>query len=176
MSIDTDLPGKPRPVYDVADWLLALGKDLKTCATQTGRTAGLSTGVWTGDSGDAYRDFNADLKTSTTDVQERVDACEKTTRAYGDELKARLDDMGTHRRTARSGGLTVVDKVIQEPLGGAHRDPHTAAHSLEQYIAKTLRDLKRCKIDNLVERRYEKFRDLGTVVEAARRQTARAAG
>jgi len=50
--------------------------------------------------------------------------------------------------------LGVIDTIIPNP-GGAHRDPHTAAHSLEQYISKTLRDLKRCKIDNLLERRYE---------------------
>ncbi|HWB53592.1 MAG TPA: acetyl-CoA carboxylase carboxyltransferase subunit alpha [Tepidisphaeraceae bacterium] len=72
--------------------------------------------------------------------------------------------------------LGVIDAIVPEPLGGAHRDPHTAAHSLEQYIAKTLRDLKRCKIDNLIERRYEKFRNQGVVVDNARRQTARAAG
>ena len=69
----------------------------------------------------------------------------------------------------------VVDTIIQEPLGGAHRDPHTAAHSLGQYIAKTLRDLKRCKMDNLLERRYEKFRHLGEYVEPTKR-AARAAG
>ncbi|MGH7179090.1 MAG: acetyl-CoA carboxylase carboxyltransferase subunit alpha, partial [Tepidisphaeraceae bacterium] len=59
----------------------------------------------------------------------------------------------------------VIDTVIPEPLGGAHRDPHTAAHNLEQYIAKTLREiraeLKKSKMDALVERRYEKFRNLG---------------
>jgi acetyl-CoA carboxylase carboxyl transferase subunit alpha len=59
----------------------------------------------------------------------------------------------------------VVDSVVPEPLGGAHRDPHTAAHNLEQYIAKTLRDLKRTKTDNLLERRYEKFRNLGEFTE-----------
>src|SRR5688572_5699194 len=59
----------------------------------------------------------------------------------------------------------VVDAVVPEPLGGAHRDPHTAAHNLEQYIAKTLRDLKRTKIENLLERRYEKFRSLGEFTE-----------
>jgi len=68
----------------------------------------------------------------------------------------------------------VIDSIVPEPLGGAHRDPHTAAHSLEQYIAKTLRDLKRSKIDNLLERRYEKFRNLGVVVEQSRRQAAKA--
>jgi acetyl-CoA carboxylase carboxyl transferase subunit alpha len=71
--------------------------------------------------------------------------------------------------------LGVIDAVVPEPLGGAHRDPHTAAHSLEQYIAKTLRDLKRFKVENLVERRYEKFRAMGQVLES-KRQSARAAG
>ena len=72
--------------------------------------------------------------------------------------------------------LGVIDQVISEPLGGAHRDPHTAAHNLEQYIAKTLRELRRYKIDNLLERRYERFRALGTVIEAPRRQAGKAAG
>ncbi|HEX8524116.1 MAG TPA: acetyl-CoA carboxylase carboxyltransferase subunit alpha [Tepidisphaeraceae bacterium] len=65
--------------------------------------------------------------------------------------------------------LGVIDGSISEPLGGAHRDPHSAAHSLEQYIAKTLRDLKRTKIDNLLERRYEKFRNQGMVLETNRK-------
>ncbi len=69
----------------------------------------------------------------------------------------------------------VVDSVIPEPLGGAHRDPHTAAHNLEQFIAKTLRDLKRTKTDNLLERRYEKFRSLGEFTERSAR-TAKFAG
>ncbi|HEY7089445.1 MAG TPA: acetyl-CoA carboxylase carboxyltransferase subunit alpha, partial [Tepidisphaeraceae bacterium] len=72
--------------------------------------------------------------------------------------------------------LGVIDAVIPEPLGGAHRDPHTAAHNLEQFIAKTLRDLKRTKITNLIERRYEKFRNQGVVIEQSKRQNARAVG
>ncbi|HEY1629328.1 MAG TPA: acetyl-CoA carboxylase carboxyltransferase subunit alpha [Tepidisphaeraceae bacterium] len=72
--------------------------------------------------------------------------------------------------------LGVIDAVVPEPLGGAHRDPHTAAHNLEQFIAKTLRDLKRTKISNLLERRYEKFRNQGVVVEPSRRQSTRAVG
>jgi len=71
--------------------------------------------------------------------------------------------------------LGVIDAVVPEPLGGAHRDPHTAAHSLEQYISKALRDLKRCKIENLLERRYDKFRNLGMYIEQSNR-AAKAAG
>ncbi len=66
--------------------------------------------------------------------------------------------------------LNVVDHVVPEPLGGAHRDPYSAAHNLEQYIAKTIRDLKRCKVENLVARRYERFRNLGAVIDNSKKQ------
>jgi len=68
----------------------------------------------------------------------------------------------------------VIDAVVPEPLGGAHRDPHSAAHNLEQYLAKTIRDLKRVKLDNLLERRYERFRNLGAVAEPASRRSVKA--
>lgn len=61
--------------------------------------------------------------------------------------------------------LGVIDHVVPEPLGGAHRDPHSAAHSLEQYIAKTVRELKKLKTDVLLERRYDKFRAMGEYAE-----------
>ncbi len=63
--------------------------------------------------------------------------------------------------------LGVVDAVVPEPLGGAHRDPHTAAYNLEQYVAKAVRDLNRTKLENLLERRYDRFRRLGKVAEEA---------
>ncbi len=69
----------------------------------------------------------------------------------------------------------IIDQIIPEPLGGAHRDPHSAAHNLEQYIAKTLRDLKRTKLENLLERRYEKFRNQGVYIEKASRATVKSA-
>lgn len=65
--------------------------------------------------------------------------------------------------------LGVIDSVVPEPLGGAHRDANSAAHTLEQFISKSLRDLKRCKIENLLERRYEKFRGQGVVIENLKR-------
>jgi acetyl-CoA carboxylase carboxyl transferase subunit alpha len=76
--------------------------------------------------------------------------------------------------------LGVIDGVVSEPLGGAHRDPRTAAHNLEQYISKTVRELqtyvRRNKIEALLERRYEKFRNLGVVAESSRRQARPATG
>ncbi|HVT87624.1 MAG TPA: acetyl-CoA carboxylase carboxyltransferase subunit alpha [Tepidisphaeraceae bacterium] len=70
----------------------------------------------------------------------------------------------------------VIDAIVPEPLGGAHRDPHSAAHNLEQFIAKSIRELKRLKIPSLLEKRYDKFRNQGVVIETAKKQSSRAAG
>jgi len=72
--------------------------------------------------------------------------------------------------------LGVIDSILAVPLGGAHRDPHSAAHSLEQHVAKSLRELKRFKTENLLERRYEKFRNLGVVAETSKKTSMRSAG
>ena len=57
--------------------------------------------------------------------------------------------------------LGLVDAVIPEPLGGAHRNIHDTVYNVEKYIVKTLRDLKRTKADNLLESRYKKLRSIG---------------
>jgi len=58
--------------------------------------------------------------------------------------------------------LALADAVIQEPLGGAHRNVHDTVHSVEQYILKSLRELKHKKIEALLEERYKKLRAIGT--------------
>ncbi len=68
--------------------------------------------------------------------------------------------------------LGLVDTVIPEPLGGAHRSLHDTIYNVEQYIIKTLRDLKRTKIDNLLDNRYKKLRAIGAgPTEKLRRKT-----
>jgi acetyl-CoA carboxylase carboxyl transferase subunit alpha len=68
--------------------------------------------------------------------------------------------------------LELIDAVISEPLGGAHRNIHDTVYNVEKYIVKTLRDLKRTKIDNLLENRYKKLRSIGIgPVEKLRRKT-----
>lgn len=57
--------------------------------------------------------------------------------------------------------LELVDDVIPEPLGGAHRDPEEASQALEKYLTDTLRELKRPKIQTLLKRRFERFRKMG---------------
>src|SRR5262249_57123227 len=63
--------------------------------------------------------------------------------------------------------LKLVDEVIKEPLGGAHRDPTVAAANLEKYIVDTIREMKRVRLDTLLRRRYARLRDLGSFFENA---------
>ncbi len=60
-------------------------------------------------------------------------------------------------------GIGIIDEVIAEPLGGAHRSIHDTVYNVERYIAKTIRQLKRMKTENLLENRYRKLRSLGNV-------------
>jgi len=61
--------------------------------------------------------------------------------------------------------LRIVDHVIKEPFGGAHRDPVAASAALEKYIVDSLRELKRFKIDTVVRKRYERIRTAGSFFE-----------
>ncbi|HEX41704.1 MAG TPA: acetyl-CoA carboxylase carboxyltransferase subunit alpha, partial [Phycisphaerales bacterium] len=59
--------------------------------------------------------------------------------------------------------LGLVDAVIPEPLGGAHRNIHDTVFSVEQYVTRTLTELSRLSTDVLLERRYERLRKIGSV-------------
>lgn len=57
--------------------------------------------------------------------------------------------------------LGVVDEVIPEPAGGAHRDPAGAAQTLQQALIRNLDELTRLPLDELLARRYRKLRAIG---------------
>lgn len=61
--------------------------------------------------------------------------------------------------------LGIVDDVIEEPLGGAHRDHQQMAARLKSYLLKTLGSLTNSSSEKLVERRYDKFRSMGVYLE-----------
>lgn len=84
--------------------------------------------------------------------------------AAADALKLTSKDL--HR-------LGLVDNVIQEPLGGAHRNIHDTVYNVEQYVTQTLKALKKTKIETLLEGRYEKLRKIGStaVTETAQKKT-----
>lgn len=64
-------------------------------------------------------------------------------------------------------GFGIVDDILEEPLGGAHRDHHHMAATLRSYIRKHLRDLVRQPVDELLAARYQKFRRMGRFLEAS---------
>ncbi|MFQ5592011.1 MAG: acetyl-CoA carboxylase carboxyltransferase subunit alpha [Phycisphaerae bacterium] len=63
--------------------------------------------------------------------------------------------------------LDLIDEIIPEPLGGAHRDPETAAATLEKYLTGALNELKRRTVNSLLQRRYDRIRHLGSFFEGS---------
>lgn len=57
--------------------------------------------------------------------------------------------------------MQVIDEMIEEPIGGAHRDPRRAAELLKEAITRNLSEIKDLSPAELVRLRYEKFRKLG---------------
>ncbi len=63
--------------------------------------------------------------------------------------------------------LGIVDEVIPEPVGGAHRDAKTTAATLQQWIIARLAELQRLDTQTMLDRRYERFRRMGSFLESA---------
>ena len=61
--------------------------------------------------------------------------------------------------------LGVIDDVIPEPLGGAHRDHREMANTLKTYLLRYLRELRKIPSADLLEQRYQKFRRIGVFIE-----------
>jgi len=58
-------------------------------------------------------------------------------------------------------GMKVIDEIVREPLGGAHRNHKQAAVSLRKAIRANLKVLVSHSSEELIEKRYEKFRSIG---------------
>ena len=61
--------------------------------------------------------------------------------------------------------LELIDEIVPEPLGGAHRDPAAAAKSLQAAVAAALRSLEKMPVEKMLQARYDKFRKMGRVQE-----------
>jgi acetyl-CoA carboxylase carboxyl transferase subunit alpha len=59
--------------------------------------------------------------------------------------------------------LGLIDKIVREPLGGAHRDPHAMAVRLKAVLLNQLDALERNDAANLVEQRYKRLRRYGAL-------------
>ncbi|WNL47393.1 acetyl-CoA carboxylase carboxyltransferase subunit alpha [Dyella sp. BiH032] len=61
--------------------------------------------------------------------------------------------------------LGLIDKVVREPLGGAHRNPHSMAVRLKAVLLNQLDELEALPIDQLLEQRYHRLRGYGAYTE-----------
>ncbi|MBI1976945.1 MAG: acetyl-CoA carboxylase carboxyltransferase subunit alpha [Candidatus Omnitrophica bacterium] len=61
----------------------------------------------------------------------------------------------------------LIDRIIEEPLGGAHRDADAMALRVKSVIQEYLDEFEKIDTDELVQQRYEKFRRMGIFEEAA---------
>ena len=59
----------------------------------------------------------------------------------------------------------LIDKIIPEPMGGAHKDLDKVAADLKEILKEELTNLKKIKPDKLIEQRLEKFGKMGAFIE-----------
>ena len=60
--------------------------------------------------------------------------------------------------------LGIVDRIVEEPPGGAHQDHAAAAELLDQALYDALSSLERMSPDELRDQRYQRYRHLGSFV------------
>lgn len=61
--------------------------------------------------------------------------------------------------------FNIIDDIIPEPLGGAHRDPEGTAEKISDFILKALEELRTKTPGKLIEERYKRLRRIGSFVE-----------
>ncbi len=61
--------------------------------------------------------------------------------------------------------LGVIDEIVKEPLGGAHRDPEGMAQGLKGVVERHLKELEGMDEEELLRLRYEKFRKMGAFID-----------
>jgi acetyl-CoA carboxylase carboxyl transferase subunit alpha len=62
-------------------------------------------------------------------------------------------------------GFKIIDDIIPEPLGGAHRDPEGVAKRISEYVLKTLETLQGKPAAKLVDDRYKKIKKIGSFAQ-----------
>lgn len=71
-------------------------------------------------------------------------------------LKLTADDLKSFK---------IIDDIIPEPLGGAHREPETIARKLAEFILTALESLRSKSASKLIEERYKKIRKIGSLTQ-----------
>ena len=61
----------------------------------------------------------------------------------------------------------MIDEIVPEPLGGAHRDVEGTAKNVSAILVRHLKALQEIPIGELLEKRYEKYRRMGQISEGS---------
>ncbi|MEC5386259.1 acetyl-CoA carboxylase carboxyltransferase subunit alpha [Uliginosibacterium sp. H3] len=80
-----------------------------------------------------------------------------------DKASEAAETMGITAARLKAQGL--IDKIINEPIGGAHRDPRATAQSLKRALQETLKQLTEHSTDVLLEKRFERMMSYGKFKE-----------
>jgi acetyl-CoA carboxylase carboxyl transferase subunit alpha len=67
--------------------------------------------------------------------------------------------------SARIKELALIDRVISEPLGGAHRDPESTACSVGEALVAALTELEGVSTEDLIAQRYQRLTSFGVFKE-----------
>ena len=89
------------------------------------------------------------------------EACASIVWRDGSKAKDAAEAMKVDASNLKNLGL--VDEVIEEPLGGAHRDIRGVSNSISQVIEKKLLTFDKVDISDLINKRYEKIMSYGSI-------------
>jgi acetyl-CoA carboxylase carboxyl transferase subunit alpha len=81
----------------------------------------------------------------------------------GEKAPEAADAMKLTATDLLEGGI--IDTIVPEPLGGAHRDPEAAGAQVEAYLIATLDELANVPVEGLLEARYGRYRRIGVFEE-----------
>ncbi|RTZ67726.1 MAG: acetyl-CoA carboxylase carboxyl transferase subunit alpha [Aquificaceae bacterium] len=84
---------------------------------------------------------------------------------WKDAKKAEVAAEALGITSGRLSDLGLIDRIIPEPLGGAHRDYDAVAETIREALEASLREVRSLSIDKLLEKRYQKLMALGKFEE-----------
>ncbi len=146
----------------------AIGRNLYAMASL--RTPVIVTVIGEGGSGGALAvavgDFVLMLQYATYSVIS-PEGCASILWKSADNAPEAAETLGITANRLKTLGL--IDKIVPEPLGGAHRDPQATAASLKKALAEALERLQEKKPKQLVEERLERLMDYGRFKETPER-------
>ena len=91
------------------------------------------------------------------------EACSSILWRNQEQTNAAAEAMGISSKSLSKLGL--VDKIIEEPLGGFHKDPEKTYEEIAKQVTQTINYLKTIEIDDLLNKRRVKYKEIGDFKE-----------